>query len=155
MGCAVAMRDQEVLAVQNRHAHLISQLAADIHAREELLQEWAEANRAKEFGESQTLKLPDGKLFFRKGQRRLELLKGWTKELTLEKLCSFDVTSQWAEYVKREPQIDEQRLLADTAGEMPRLAPARLQTIGLTIVRAERFHVEPKPGPATFEEVAH
>jgi phage host-nuclease inhibitor protein Gam len=153
LGCAAAMRDQDVLAAQKRHSGVIEALAKDIKEREALLEQWARENRAQEFGESQTLQLPDGKLCFRKGQRKLELLEGWTWQSTLEKLCSFDVASQWAEYVRREPQIDAERLLADTKGEMPRLAPARLGTIGLQIVRGEKFHVEPRPGPACFEDV--
>ncbi|SRR6266446_6859621 len=155
LGCAVASRDQEVLNVQARHQGTIETICADIHARELLLEAWARENRAVEFGDSQTLKLPDGKLFFRKGHRRLECLEGWTKQLALEKLCSFDPTSQWAEYVKREPEIDEARLLFDTAGEIPRLAPARLATIGMAVQRGEKFHVEPKPGPIGFEDVAN
>jgi hypothetical protein len=152
--CAISLRDQEILQVQARHQPLIEQLTKDIADKKALLEHWARDNRKAEFGEDKTLKLPDGDIFFRWGQRRLIYLEGWTEDLTLEKILSFPADSQWHEYVRRQPTLDKRRLLTDTSGEIPRLGPTRLKTIGLEATRDERFDWTVRPGPANFENKA-
>ncbi len=152
--CATSLRDQEVLQVQARHQLVIEQLTRDIAANKELLEAWAWKNRKAEFGETKTLKLPDGDIYFRMGQRRLVFLAEWTEELSLVKILSFPADSQWHEYVRREPTLDKRKLLLDTSGESPRLGPSRLKTIGLEVTRDERFNWEVRPGPAKFENKA-
>jgi len=152
LGCAVALRDQAVLEVQTRHQAVINSLNEDIQKRTAKIAEWATHNKETEFGESQSLAMPDGTLFFRKGNRKLELLAEWDWDKVLERLLKFDDTSQWASYVKRDPVLDKAKLLLDTKGDTPALPPARLKTIGLIITREERFSIEVRPGPDTFLE---
>lgn len=149
--CAVATRDQEILTIQERHAALIQNISKEIEVRKALLEAWALEHRAEEFGESKTLKMPDGKLFFRQGQRKLSLLPEWSWDTCLSKLLSFDEVSQWSEYIRREPEIDKAKLLKDSGGEQPYLPPARLKTIGLEVTREERFDLEVRPGPGVFD----
>lgn len=151
LGCAVAARDQDLLNVQKRHQALIESISLDIAHRQKLIEEWAWECREDEFGESKTLEMPDGTLFFRLGNRSLDVLSNWTWEKSLEKLLKFKITSQWAEYIRREPEIDKRKLLQDTNGEQPRLAPSMLKKIGLKIVREERFSLEVRPSPGCFD----
>jgi hypothetical protein len=153
LGATVALRDQQVLDVNIRHQLQIEALLRDIDLRKERIELWARANKETEFPEgSQSLELPDGRIFFRQGNRKLDLLEGWDWDLALTRLLKFPVESQWAEYIKREPEIDKAKLLKDTKGEEPRLPEARLKTIGLKVVREERFDIEVRPGPALFDQ---
>jgi hypothetical protein len=153
LGATVALRDEEILQVNTRHQLQIEQLLRDIDRRKERIELWARANKETEFpAGSQSLELPDGRIFFRKGNRKLELLEGWDWDLSLARLLKFPVESQWGEYIKRDPEIDKSKLLRDSNGETPRLPEARLKTIGLQVVREERFDLEVRPGPALFDQ---
>jgi hypothetical protein len=152
LGCAMSLRDQEMLEVQARHQLVIEQLTRDIADKKVLLEAWSRKNRQAEFGDSKTLKLPNGDVFFRLGQRRLIYLPDWTEQLTLAKILSFEPDSQWHEYIRREPVLDKRKLLVDTNGPTPRLGPNRLKTIGLEVTRDERFDWEVRPGVESFHE---
>jgi phage host-nuclease inhibitor protein Gam len=151
LGLATAQRDQEVLDVQTKHGALIESIAADIQSRKAALEEWARENR-QEFGESKTLKLPDGDIFFHLGQRKIEYLPDWNPDRSLEKLLDLEKRyDQWSAYVRRNPEIDKRKLLEDTKGDKPVLAPKRLQVLGLEVTRDEHFDWTVRPGPACFD----
>jgi len=149
LGVRVAVRDKELQGIREKHTALIETLSAQISEEQASVQAWADAHRAQEFGEAQSLELSHGYLRYRLGNRKLELRSGWTWPKVLSKLLGFDLTSQWAQYVKREPEIDVQRILRDCKGDKPVLPPARLKIIGCKVDREERFHVEPKPEMVT------
>jgi phage host-nuclease inhibitor protein Gam len=143
LGVYMADRDKAVQTASETNSTVISATSAQITALEQQLEQWAKTNR-KEFGEQQSLEFSHGFLKFRLGQRKLVCLARWTQEKVIKKLTSFPVTSMWQEFVRRDPEINAQKLLAETkpGGRLP---AARLKEIGLKITRDERFEVEPKP----------
>ena len=155
ISAAAVGRDKKILNLTNKAALVIEPAQLEIAAREEKLGECAEANRVEEFGEGKTLELQCGVLSFRLGNRKLECRAGWDWDKVLARLESFPVTSQWAEYLRRVPEIDKRRLLEDTkepgAGRHARLSAAKLEDIGLKITREERFEVEAKPDAVLAE----
>src|SRR5438045_1072135 len=62
---AIAARDAEMLAAQERHAPLIGELSKDIASAQKNLREWADANRKEEFGSEQSVEFPNGWLRYR------------------------------------------------------------------------------------------
>jgi phage host-nuclease inhibitor protein Gam len=150
IGHAVVVRDRRVAALHARAEIVITPAQYEMERIEAALRVWADANRMEEFGESKTLALQCGKLSYRTGQRKLELRAGWTWDTSLQALLEFPSSSMWAEYVRRSPEIDREKLLFDTAdpggGKFPPLPPAQLEKIGLKITREERFSAEGKPG---------
>lgn len=155
LGAAVASQNMDVLAAQEKHSALIKQISSEITAGESKLQAWANANREAEFGEAQSIEFTHGFLRFRMGSRKLDFLARWDEAKVLVKLLSFPVTSQWAKYIRRTPELNKQLLLVDTkdGGKAPALPPALLKTVGLKIVREERFEVEVKPEMAIADVV--
>lgn len=145
LGVEIAERDQELARVQERYAKRIEALRDDIEGRERELRAWSVENRKPEFGEAKSLELPSGWLRFRLGNPRLELRRGWDWDRVLGRLLKFPVTSQWAQYVRRDPSLDLQLILRDAKGEHPLMTDRRLMTIGLRLGQGERFVVEPKP----------
>ena len=153
---AVFLRDKRIAALAAKAEIIITPAQAEMGRIEAALRVWADANRAKEFGDSKTLALQCGKLSYRQGQRKLDLRAGWTWETSLQALLEFPCESMWMEYVRRTPEIDIAKLLCDTeepgGGETPRLPPAQLEKIGLKITREERFSATGKPG-SVFSDV--
>ena len=145
----VAQKNSDVLAVEQRHAKTIRDLRADKEALASGLRDWAKANREAEFQGEQSLEFAAGWLRYRQGARKLALLADWTWDRVLSKVLSFGETSQWGEYVRRDPQLDAQRLLADTreprGSGLARLPKALLQQVGLRIEVGESFSIQSKP----------
>jgi phage host-nuclease inhibitor protein Gam len=139
LACTVAKRDERVLKVQEKFGGTIGQLSGEISQIETALVDWARGNRS-EFAGKKILSFPCGVLSIEPGRRRCKTLPRWTwaKVLkTARRLIS------WRKYVRIKFEIDRQRLLADTAGEKPKLNPSRLQKIGLQIARGpDAFNVE-------------
>lgn len=134
----LARRDAGVLAEQQRHQPQIDSLTERLSAWQAELEAWAGKNRAKEFGDQQSLVLTQGRLFFQKGQRALEFLSRWDAKKALKAMAG----KAWSRYVRRSPSINKAKLLADTAGDDPKLEGSKLADIGLKVVQEERFHVE-------------
>lgn len=151
---AVAKRDRRVASLNVKAALVIEPAQAEMAVIEARLQEWADAHRTEEFGESKALELQCGELSYRLGPRKVECRSGWTEQDCLSALLKFPVTSQWAEYIRREPQIDKAKILADTKavnGHPGRLPESRLGEVGLKVTREERFSVAAKPNAVLAE----
>jgi phage host-nuclease inhibitor protein Gam len=142
----VAERNRLLAEAQRKHATEIQQLEGDVQALDGELRDWAEANR-KEFGEGQTLKLDSGELKFRLGNRRLALLARWTWDKVLQAILLYGPATQWAEYIRKDPELDKAKLLRDTndAAGQARLPAAALSKVGLRIDRAENFEAVCRP----------
>jgi len=150
LGVLIAARDQATAALNkelsdllNKHQPAIDTTSKQISFYEDQLEAWSRDNR-KEFGGEQRLEFSHGFLCFRKGQRKLECLARWTWDKVLKKLLESKVTSQWREFVRNDPEVNAQKLLAETkeGGSLPE---ARLKEVGLKITVNESFKVEPKP----------
>lgn len=148
LGVLTAQRDKALLiaqkAINDKHQPLItakSEKLADIERR---LQEWATMNRRAEFGEEKSLEFEYGWLKFREGNRQLFLLARWDWDKVLKTLLATPVTSQWREYIRRDPEVNKQKLLEATkdGGNLPEV---KLRDIGLRVDRDEKFSIKTKP----------
>jgi len=148
MGATVAARNKAALEAEqklkDKYQPVILTLSNELTEIEKRLEEWATSNRRTIFGEEQSLEFSYGFLKFRLGQRKLVMLARWTEEKVLKALLAFPVTSQWQEYIRREPEIDKRKLLEATkdGGKLPE---AKLREIGLRVTRDEKFSIETKP----------
>ena len=143
LGALAALLNKAVLEVQGKHQPAITTLSNELTEREAKLREWAEANPDL-FGKARSLELSYGFLRFRTGPRKLVTLAKWTWDKVLEALLEKPVTSQWQEYIRREPEINKRKLLEATkqSGNLPE---AKLRDIGLRVIREESFSIETKP----------
>jgi phage host-nuclease inhibitor protein Gam len=149
LGCAVAARDSDVLAAQNKHALLIAQLSSDITAVRNGLEAWAKENRTEVFGDEKSLEFAEGELKFHMGQRALALLDGWEWKTVLASMKGF-----WRKYLRPKVEIEKRDLLKDTNGEKPKLTAERLAKIGVQVVQEESFEVKFRAVPATLDQKA-
>jgi phage host-nuclease inhibitor protein Gam len=145
LGCAVAARDANVLAAQARSAALIAQLERDIKTEETRLEAWAKNNR-QEFGTAQSLEFPEGVLVFHKSGRSLKLIEGWDWESVLAAMKGF-----WRKYLRPKVEIEKRALLADSAGDRPKLTAGKLGKIGVTVAQEEVFRAEFRAVPETLK----
>jgi phage host-nuclease inhibitor protein Gam len=147
MGALVLSRDKAVLAIQEKHQPGITTLCGELTTIEEQLRQWAETNPDL-FGEARSLEFSYGFLKFRTGQRKLVLLARWTWDKVLAVLLEKPVTSQWQEYIRRDPEINKRKLLEATkdGGNLPE---AKLRDIGCRVIREEGFSIETKPEMVT------
>jgi phage host-nuclease inhibitor protein Gam len=135
LGVAIARQNKEVLAVQQKHAPSIDNYSSEISNIKAALQSWAESNRS-EFGGVQSLEFPAGVLAFHQGQRGLETLPRWTWKKVLAAM------KRWKKYLRPKVEIDKRKVLADSAGENPKLTAKRLAAVGMKVVQEESFNVE-------------
>jgi len=142
---ACAEQSKALREVMEKHGPLIAGLSKQISEVTEQLEGWATANRRSAFGERQSCEFPNGTLKFRHGNEKLDLYYGWTWDKSLEKVLEFGPSSQWNEFVRREPSLNLQKILAQAKGKEALLSAARLKMIGLKVVRGEKFSIEPKP----------
>lgn len=154
----IAERDQEYAAAQakleERHgwSHSISQLDLAQAQRVELLEAWADQNRAEFPGELKSLDAGQARIGFRDGKWKTELA---AKTVWADVVCSLQ---QWfglkpktkAEEVKLtaatlwlrffEPEADKARMITDRDND--ELKPL-LGELGVSIVRDEDFYIDP------------
>jgi phage host-nuclease inhibitor protein Gam len=140
---ATAELNKQLADIQAKRQPPIDIIAQQIREINLSIEAWAINNRL-EFGGAQSLEFSHGWLRFRQGQRKLECLAKWTWEKVLKKLQDFPVTSQWREYIRNDPEVNKQKLLAETK-DGGRLPKARLKEVGLKITVDESFNIEPKP----------
>jgi phage host-nuclease inhibitor protein Gam len=141
----LALRDQRLIEVREDYKESIENLQRSIDNGEARLRAWADENRAEEFGDSQFTEFTAGTLKYRMGPSKLALRAGATWEKALQKLLAFGPVSMWAQYIRKEPEIDKRKLLEHTKEEKPgtaKLPPAQLEKIGLKIVRDEFFQID-------------
>lgn len=144
LGANVANRDKEMVAITDRYAPGIAAMSENISAQKEAVETWAKANR-KEFGDKQSLEFPAGIVAFHKGQRAVSLLPKWTWKTVLAAL-----KGSFKKYRRTKYETDKVAILADAAGEKPKLTPERLKKIGVEIVQEETFDIELRACPNTL-----
>jgi phage host-nuclease inhibitor protein Gam len=151
LGVLITARDQATAELKKQLADLLAKrqplidaTSAEIQSLEAQLEQWAKANRKEEFGEEQTKEFSHGFLKFRKSPPGLVLLSRWTWDKVLAALLEFPVTSQWQEFIRRDPEINKRKLLEETrvGGRLPEV---KLRDIGLRVDQEETFSVKPKP----------
>lgn len=140
-----ARRDEALAEAEAKNAPRIQSLTQKIEAQSKAVEAWARKCRRREFGEAQSLELPNGTLAFRVQPRAVELLEGWSWKTALASM-----TGKWRKYVRLAPGINKARILDDTKPDAPlrsSLDPKSLKGIGLCISQGEGFDVSLREGP--------
>ncbi|HZQ45483.1 MAG TPA: host-nuclease inhibitor Gam family protein, partial [Verrucomicrobiae bacterium] len=113
MGALVSSHEKAVLqattALNEKNLPAINKLSGELTALKQQLEAWSNGN-SEMFGERRSLEFNYGWLKFHQGNRKLVTLARWTEEKVLKALLAFPVTSQWHEYVRREPEINKAKL---------------------------------------------
>jgi phage host-nuclease inhibitor protein Gam len=133
--------------VDEAHGPLIQTLSIDITQVNARLEVWARENREQEFGEETTLHLDAGVLRFRKGNRALHLMSGWTWKRVVSAMVR---ARAWKKYLRLRPEPNARLILEDSQAvttdaqktKPPKLAAARLRVVGLRVLQEENFQIE-------------
>ena len=136
----VAIRDAEVLKINEAHAVTLAKFDEAIASYTQQLQHWAESNPAQFPKDRKSLKMTSGTLGFRTGTRKLVLFsRAWNWEKVLKRLQ--EVATK---FVRSKPEIDKDALLSDYASFVDKsAAAARLSNWGLKVTQDESFFIEP------------
>lgn len=132
--------------VDEQHGPLIQTLSMDITQNQERLEVWARENREQEFAGEQSLALNAGVLRFRKGNRALCLVSGWTWKRVVSAMRG----APWKKYLRLRPEPNARLILEDSQAiatdaqktKPPKLAAARLRAVGLRVLQEESFQIE-------------
>lgn len=129
--------ETEILNVRTRYQDRITRARSHIKQSLDLAEQWALANQ-HEFASKKSVAMVHGTVGWRTGQPTLKTLKGWTWDRVLNVL-----KVAFPEYVRTKEEVakDTIRDQRDTIGE------ERLQRMGLQVVQAESFYVEPHAEP--------
>jgi len=147
LGVLSAQRDKALLtaqkAINEKYQPLITAKSQEAMAEEQRVEVWSKANREL-FSEKRSLEFEYGWLKFREGNRQLFLLARWSWDKVLKALLDTPVTSQWQEYIRRDPEVNKQKLLEATkdGGNLPE---TKLRDIGPRVDREESFSIKTNP----------
>lgn len=157
----VAVRDAELLAIQERHNPRIDELGESIEAGVALLEQWANANRG-EFGDAQSIAINGHRLGFRVGQPAVKPA-GKLKFPAIVKIILAKGGDLVRKYIRIKSELNKDAILetgrrancGDAAAR--EVAAAELSAIGVEIVQDEAFYLEPNregQAPATLRKEA-
>jgi hypothetical protein len=139
---AEAARDIAVVRAGATNKDRIDELTAEENGIRAAVAEWAKENR-EEFAGKQELALDAGVLAFRVGNRRVEILEGWTIQTVIACMIRAGrVLAGWRSWVKISFDLDKRKILSDSAGENPKLTAKLLESAGLKITQDETFDLE-------------
>jgi len=130
----VARMDAEKLAAEKKYAADIDVCEKFISDAEAALEAWAEKNPAEFANKKKSIKFTSGTIGFRTGQPKLEKT---SKAITWER-CLEAVQSLLPNFIRQEPAIDKQAIIAQAKD----LAPI-LPQCGLKVVQGEQFFAKP------------
>ena len=138
-----ALRDEEVLKINERYESDLSQWDEKINGHTDALRAWAESNPDQFPKSRKSIEMLSGTLGFRTGTPKLALLSrafNWDKVLSL---ITANPIFAFAVRVKKE--VDKEAIL-DSYGNSNSKADSAidLQKVGLKVVQEESFFVEPK-----------
>ncbi len=141
-----ARLDAELLALKEKYETPLSLYEADIKTFTADLQAWAAANPAEFPKDRKSLKLTAGTLGFRTGTPKLSLVSrafNWTKVL-----AAFLTDAEVSDYVRRVPEIDKERILAEYGcAESKTSFEIVLKAHGVKVEQEETFFIEPDLTP--------
>lgn len=139
LGAATANLNQELVDVQKKHGKTIAQYSLEISTIKTDLEAWSKANRKAEFADKQSVEFPCGVLTYRVGNRRLETLPRWTWKRVL---AAVRLVKSLSRYLRVKVTLDKEKILADTAGDKPKLKLDRIAKVGMKVCQDETFDVE-------------
>jgi phage host-nuclease inhibitor protein Gam len=126
--------DAQLQNVRDKYARELTELSEAIEARTELIEEYCAAHPDLFPKDRRSVELPHAVIGYRTGQPAAKPKKGWTWAAVLEAVKA----RKWLEFLRETVELNKDALVTarDDAG--------RLDKIGVQIVQAERFYVEPK-----------
>lgn len=129
--------DKAILAAKEKHTPAIDARAADIKAKSQLVQGWAEAS-PEEFAKRKSVVFACGTVGFRTGTPKLKTIVGWTFHSVLDKLKSL----AWgAAFVRVVEEVAKDEILSAYASRT--MSEAEMAQIGCKVVQDEAFYIEP------------
>jgi phage host-nuclease inhibitor protein Gam len=142
-----AERDHAVLVAQATHALAIEDLYKEIEAKAALCEKFAEEHRAELLpGTAKSNETPLSRYGFRLGNPTLKTLSKWTWEKVIAALDRF----QMNDCIRVKREVDKDAILckggdgAIDGYENAKKRAVALNEVGLRIVQAETFYIEPK-----------
>ena len=132
--------EQEIAAVQDKYSADLADLAADAAVEERMLLAWLETNKTLFDTPARSMSYPAGVVGFRLGQRHLKPVSKMTWEKVLSRLL--DDPDLEASYIRREPEVNRQALLADATD-----LGAKLAAIGLRVAQDDKPFIEIRREP--------
>lgn len=127
----------ELASVREGFEGKLDTIALQIKARGDALQAWADAN-PEEFAKAKSITLLHGDIGYRMGTGKLKTLARKTWDSVLETLRLLDLPK----YIRTSEEVAKDQLITDlTSGE---LEPRTAKSIGVELVKEDKFFVEPK-----------
>jgi len=136
-------RDERMTAIDEQFGPALTEFGKSIAERVERVRAWAESN-PDAFGKHKSLDTTHAVIGWRTGMPSLKTLTGWTWDRVFDKLKSLPAMAR--AYIRTKEEVAKENLLADR----DTLGPDGLRNLGVKVVQAEPFYVEPK-----LEEVAN
>lgn len=147
-----AQMDAELAAVRARYEGQSAALAEGLRRRTATVQEWAEAH-PEEFARKRSVELTHGTVGFRTNPPKLALL---SRKWNWEAVVGAAKSRTWSTFIRTHEEVDKDRILglAANAADARQFNDEVLKPIGLKIVRAESFYVNPKVTAVEPRQVA-
>lgn len=128
-------KQKNIAEMERRHDRVLVPLVEQRDALGKALEEFTSFHR-QDLGDSQSKRMNNGVLGFRRGQRALKTLSKWTLKKMLAKLEELGLTR----FIKVKKSVDKAEILkAQAAGE---LDDQQLKQLGGKIEQKERFYYE-------------
>ena len=131
-----AEMDRELIRVRQVFEKAVADRSKEVEEKATVLETWAEAN-PDEFGKAKSVDLVHAVVGWRTGQPALKTAKGWTWKKVLQKMRS---VAGYEGFIRVKEEVDKEGIIA----AREQLLAGDLLQMGVRIVQAEAFFVEPK-----------
>lgn len=134
-------KQRAIAAIEENCRPELEKADQQLDALAEQLKAWADAH-PETFGKLKSLQLTHGLIGYRTGTPKLKTLKGWDWDRVLAALQDGGALS---DYIRRNPEVDKAKLLADRET----LGRDLLALYGITVAQDEAFFADPIIGDPT------
>ena len=138
-----ARMDKELLAVQEKYSGQLTECDAVITSEAKKLEAWANAHPEEFPRNKKSIELLAGTIGFRIDTPSVALLN---RTFTWAKVLAFIKAKRWRKFIRVKIEVDKDAILkrAGTLEKPTKFQRETLPEMGLKIVQAENFFVEPK-----------
>lgn len=132
--------EARIADIRDEYAERLDGLNADIAAETKMIHAWIKKNKKDFDGPPRSIEFPAGTVGFRKGQKKLKTLSGWTWDRVLEACKRYEMD----EYLKRLVTLDREALLRDAILEDDPTPAATLKQIGVKVHQDDKPFIDIK-----------
>ncbi len=133
---SIIERDQEIAAVSNKHNKYIDGYGLKIESNMALIEQWASVHPEEFPKDSRSLVIDGNRLGYRLGQPQPKPMKKLTWKAVAERIKKAGAKFENC-FIRTKEEVNKEAILA------ARMEEGVLETIGIEIVQAETFYLDP------------